>query len=805
MRHYLAVLATALALAACGGGGGGDSSVADPGGNPGTPGGTPDGGAGTTALEFSGVAAKGRIVGATVAVHRIAANGSIEVTPLAQGDAPTDTQGRYRVRFNGTVGQPYVVRIAIPASGALHRDEVTGADQALAPGFTLRAVTLPTKATATVNITPFSEMATSVAALAPVTPERVLQANSTVMQLLGMRGTNLPGVGVVGTKEATDIDQQRLALMMTAVSQMAANGALGCTGDAAARSLCVVQKLGASMASPASMALGGGVATALADAIRTVIQTPALLGNVPPALAASTLAALQCEGVSCVATGAPLVLTPPAGIAAIKQTLTELRSDIVTLFGDPASATRGELEVQNDKFSQAMRGVQAPVEMLAKDTALLLMGADLYNDYKAGRTSQVTRLRGPDEYFGTDKYPSSALYYAGGCSLYQDSATTRVATSTANANFVGCSTRYFVAFQTLTDYSHGFTLTPAATPGSFTYTSRARSRRSGVTTTLAPTAGPASGTLTTALDGNGRITSFSATGALPGAFRTGTNTLVSDSNSWDITGSRTTDAAGQSASISLTGTVTSKDSGGATLGTLQVKSAALGEVPVARDASFNVVAPDHPSAVAQYGSEMGTGSVDLVWRTAAAEFEGIFSATESRWDARKTTHAPTQLTLEGRLAVIDAGVRTEYLTGKLAVTVLGLESYYTGVGDGSGNYVTIAATLNATFTAPTRPLLALTVGSSMKSYQTVPEQSYVQYRSFADGSPRTSINIRVSKPADSTSGDVLLTDVRNQVSMYLNKQVQSNPVYLGFDTIGTYDPVSGIVTFTDGTFMSVGF
>jgi hypothetical protein len=93
----------------------------------------------------------------------------------------------------------------------------------------------------------------------------------------------------------------------------------------------------------------------------------------------------------------------------------------------------------------------------------------------------------------------------------------------------------------------------------------------------------------------------------------------------------------------------------------------------------------------------------------------------------------------------------------------------------------------------------------MKSYQTVPEQSYVQYRSFADGSPRTSINIRVSKPADSTSGDVLLTDVRNQVSMYLNKQVQSNPVYLGFDTIGTYDPVSGIVTFTDGTFMSVGF
>jgi hypothetical protein len=755
----------------------------------------------------SGVAAKGLIAGATVTAHLVDANGNAEAQAAATADAPTDAQGRYRLTLRGAGTRPVVIRITAPAGGATHRDEVTGATQALPAGFSMRAVVMPSTSTLTVNVTPFTEMATEAAEDQGLTAANVAQANHTVKLMLGLGGGELTAVPVRNTTDAGTPDEQRLAVMLTAVSQMAASGALGCTGDAGARTRCVVEGLSNSMTATNSFSLGATVGPAFARSVEAVLQNPVLLGNVPASLLAPALNALQCQGVTCTAPAGPTTtLDAPGAIAATKTLFTDLKSDIVTLFGDNKSVARGEVEVQNDKFSEAMGRAQAPAELTAKTTALLLTGVDLYNDYKAGRTTQPSRTRGANEGFSNEGFPTSTVY-AGACTLFQDSGTTQVATAPANARFVGCSTRYYYQYQNGTEYAHGFTLTPSATAGTFTYQTRARTRTNGVNNNLGPAAGPASGTLVTAVDGNGRIISFSATGSLAGAFEAGGKALVSDSHTWDVSGTRTIDASNPKlATVTMSGSVVAKNASGAVLGTLQVKTATLSEIPVSRDAQGNLVAPNHPNAVATAGGELAAGTLSVLWTVPDAEFEGTISATNSAWDKSLTLHVPTRLLLEGRLALIAAGVKTDYITGRLSATVSGFEQYSDVAPVSPTNRVTVNATLAATVTAPGRPLLALDAGTTWLSDEAEPRTSTVAYRSYNGNTPRSAIQLAVRRTTATGDATVTITDPTNNISVSALQHAASADVMLnGTTKIGVLDPNTGVLTFTDGSFVSAGF
>lgn len=797
MKHALALIASAALLVACGGGGGGSTPESE------TPPPT------ASAFDVTGVAAKGPMAGAIVTAHAVNADGTIRAEALATAEAPTDAQGRYRIRFEGAAAQPYVLKVSVPATGATHRDEVSGQLQSLPPGLVLRAVLVPAATgTLTANLTPFSEMAAEAAEDAGITAASAREANATIKQMLGITGTgDLTAVPVKSTSEAGTADEQRLALMLTAVSQMAASGAAGCSGSEGERALCVVQTLADAVTAPGSLALSGTAAPALLAALETVVSTPALIGSIPPSVVAPAIGALQCEGTACSAPPPATGVDAAGAIAATKTLFTELRSDIVALFGDRGSVDPGALEVETNKFGATMRGVQAPAEMLAKDAGTMIMGIDLYNDYRAGRTSVSSRGRAPGEFIGSDGFGPSSMVNAASCALFQDSSLTLRATAPGNANVIACSANYYVAFATGTEYAHSFSITPGAAAGSWSYVSRARERRNGApTVTLAPAAGLASGSLTTTVDSLGRIVSFSATGALPGAFATGTSTLVSDSHQWDISGTRRIDANDPKLSTtSLSGSVVAKNADGATLGTLTIRSAALSEIPVSRDANGFIVAPHSPSAVASWGGEIASGAFDLVWAVPGAQFEGVFAASDSAWDKSLRHHAPTRFTLQGRLSNIESGVKTDFIAGKLTVALLGWEQFDGSAPMSSSNFVTLNAAFTGTMTAPGRPLLAVALGTTARSHESVPASATLQYRSFSGSTARLAINVEATMGSDGVPV-VTISDVTHAISVTTRGDASSADVMLdGATRIGTLNPATGVLTFTDGSFVSVTF
>jgi hypothetical protein len=768
-------------LAACGGGGGDDAAQAP---------------ATTTSFDVSGVAAKGVMAGAIVTAHAVNADGTIRSQALATALQPTDASGRYTLHFDGPPAQPYVIQVTVPEGGATHRDEATNTTQALPPGFTMRALVVPTTASVTANITPFSEMATEAAEDAGITTDSAQQANNTVKSMLGLTTAgDLATVPVQSTTDASTADAQRLAVMLTAVSQMAASGAAGCTdADGGARTQCVVQALSNATTSTSSYALSGNVAPALSTALQTVLATPSLVGNVPPSVLAPAVAALECEGVACNAPAPAPALNAGEGIAATKTLFTDVRSDVAALFGGADATEPGALTLEKNKFGAALSGVEPSVDLLTKDIPALAAGVKLFADYTAGRL------------------PANQPWGGSGmasCYVVQDAQGTQ-ATAPANARSVSCTVFYGYDYATSTDYSHGITLTPGATADAWTYTAAAvktQYQPFSPTTPTQPTStiiGRASGTLTAAVDANGVFSQFDVDGKLPAAFGS-SGQVASASNVLSIHGARTAGAAGSavSATTTLSGSLVAQDSGGATLSTLQVKSASITEIPSSRSATGSVVAPGSPLAQpGTTGSELATASFDVLWSAPAAEFEGVFAATDSAWDKSGVRHIPTRVTLEGRASTVDSGVKTDILQGKLSVVVAGFDQYDALAAASASNFYTLGATLGAQVTAPNRPLLAVTFGTNWKSFEAQPKTATLQYRSFVGGTPRTAISLDANIDAQGLA-TLTLAETIKDISVTVRQGATSADVLLdGTTKIGVLDLDQGIITFTDGTFVS---
>lgn len=112
---------------------------------------------------------------------------------------------------------------------------------------------------------------------------------------------------------------------------------------------------------------------------------------------AGAAALTACGGGSDDTTPPPV--TPGAATVAIRGTaakllFSEIKSDWASVFsrgGDTAIAG-GAVNRQANKFNAAMTGIQVPVEVLAKDLGAMLLGVDLYNDYKAGRSLSLRQM-----------------------------------------------------------------------------------------------------------------------------------------------------------------------------------------------------------------------------------------------------------------------------------------------------------------------------------------------------------------------------------------------------------------------------
>lgn len=803
-RRWLWIaMASAGLLSACGGGGGGDSTA-----ETGGPGPVPQ-----VNVSMSGTAAKGLMANADVTAHAINADGTVATEALAR--TTTDAQGHYTLSFKAAQVQPYVIKVTANDK-TTHLDEVTGVAQPLPAGFVLRSLFVPTgtgDVTTSVSVTPFSEMAVAAAAKASggLSNANVAQARANVAQLLGFDPATVEPKSLKDDKATPD--QQRLAVMLSAVSQLAHDGALGCdSGAAAAKTQCVVDKLNqAASTSTLELKVGSvNVSGALAAAATTVLANPQInVAKVSDVVVANVMSKLACTGSNCTPAAAntplPSDTTGPA-IAAANSLFTNIRSDWRELFASGSPTDPSAFEAQASKFEQSMRSVQAPVEMVGKDLGVLLMGVDLYNDFKAGRSAAPVRARAAGA-FVVDNYASSN-YNAVSCQLTQDRSGSLVATAPANANFISCRASYYVSpvpgSSVPTDWAHGFTLEPSAMEaGKFAYTTRARYRSfNAPSSTTMPGTSLYSGNLSTTADSQGHVTAFSVAGDLPGAFAMGGNTLVSTFNSWSLSGSRAISGANASTST-LSGQVMAKGEGGSVLGTLTINSASLTEVPVSRDASGNIVAPGSATAVATAGGEISGGAFDVLWTTPSAEFQGKLALTEAGWDKSQTLLAPTKLEISGALRTVDSGTKTEFFAGKLTLSASGLAQYDDRLPSSSNNYVSIDATLQGAVTAPNRPQLELTVGTSMKTSEKKPALVTVAYRSLVNGTPKTAVNLTASRNA---AGVVVLSlnEAASNLSMSVTEGAATADLLVGGSTVvGRLTTKDYLLTFVDGSFVSL--
>lgn len=808
-RHALwsAMLSAGL-LAACGGGG--DSPAPAP--APST----------SASVSLSGVAAKGLMANADVSAHAVLSDGTVAADALATGT--TDASGHYSLSFTATTNQPYVIKVTAKA-GTTHLDEVSGTAQSLPAGFTMRAFVVPATSgtvTTSASVTPFSEMAVAAAAKATggISATSAAQATSTVSQLIGFDPTTVVPASV---SDATTANQQRLAVLLTAVSQLADSDALGCTtGTEGEKTQCVVNAL-ASSASTTSIKLqtssGTDVSAALGTAVNTVLSDTSLSGPVSAVLMGAVINNLDCTGTACnVASGGGGSDPVAAAIGAAKAMFAELRSDWTAMFsGDGITATStGALNSQAYQFRQAMTGIQAPAEMLAKDVGALVMGIDLYNDYKSGRDTSNSRGRAPDM-TANDGSSDFSNFNAVGCTLYQDSASSVPATAPANANFIGCRATYFVsrstsgAATTTTEWRHGFTLTPN-TDGTFGYGSRARQRISTctgsscvVTANNALQASAYSGTVTPTLTGTlGRVTGFTIAGELPGAFGAGTSALVSERHTWSFTGTRAIGADNMS-TTTFSGNVAAFDAAGATLGTLTVKSGSSAEMPVSRDAFGNEVKPGSASAVSPFGGTLSALALNVAWTTAGAEFEGDFSMGSTVWDASGTAYAPTQLSLAGMLRTIAAGQTTEFVKGAFTGTTTGYAAYNATLADSATNNYTTQVNFTGTVSAPSRPSLQLSFGSAIRSDLEQASTVSLQYRSLVGTTPRMVIDATGTRRASDGKMVLTLTQSAANLSLAWVDGAESADLLFGTTKIGVVSKADRRVTFTDNSFESLDF
>lgn len=246
----VAVVAT---LAACGGGGGSSSTPPS-----------------TSTASVSGVASKGLMRNAVVSAYAVKADGTVDRSKALATDR-TDNAGLYELR-GLPAGQVVVIEVVADDQTRMD-DEATGAVITPVAGFTMRAAAVPEAGgTASVQVTPFSEMAVAIAEknAGGLKADTVAAANAQVVLFVG-------GTDVLKDKPEFDPDTKAplnaSAVALAAVSKLAQLGGLGCGNSASQASVPGrVTAAGAVIAAPAAPA-------DQAAAVKCVVEQLAALGT----------------------------------------------------------------------------------------------------------------------------------------------------------------------------------------------------------------------------------------------------------------------------------------------------------------------------------------------------------------------------------------------------------------------------------------------------------------------------------------------------------------------------------------------
>lgn len=342
--------------------------------------------------------------------------------------------------------------------------------------------------------------------------------------------------------------------------------------------------------------------------------------------------------------------------------------------------------------------------------------------------------------------------------------------------------------------------------GSFDYTTRARRR---VTTCVGSvctitanvplqtdnsgTALPAfAGKLTPTLSGTfGEVRAFSVVGDLPAAFKDGGRTLVNYKHALNVSGTESVAADG-SKTAAVTGSLVAYRDATTPEGTLTLKTGTLKQWPVAGGAF-----------------EPGEVDLDIVWNAGGSEFEGRLALTDSAADKSALMRTPTKALLSGALRNIAGGTTTEFARGSLGLETTGWAAFDATQPISVSNKFTAKLTLLVAVSASARPTLEVSLGAEADAYAAQiggTAQVQLQYRTLVAGKPRQVVTLTAQGSATGPTTFKLSEDTLNIAFGWTGDRPASvDLMYAGSTKIGTLDTSSGLLTFADGSVVSLDF
>jgi hypothetical protein len=821
----LGAIALAVILAGCGGGGGGGSSA-------------------PAEATLSGFAAKGTLQFATVTAYAVDANGKAATTPSGKA-VETDKDGNYTLT-GLTTGQKYVVKVTA-TDKTVHLDEATDSPQKLSGDFVLSAVAEPTAAATTVSVTPFShQMVVAAQQAGGLTTDNVAKARAVVTEIIGFDPLNL------AKNDTSTSEGKQLKVMLTAVSQMAKDGALGCSA-APDKTVCVTDKLAKSTSTTSlKLSLEGGVdvsstfRTAIVQSAETVrAKDP----TITSAVLTNVLNKLECS-TACTPVAKPVDNTTAVAVTAIKKVIDEIRTDLTTLFssdGYTAQST-GKVNAQALKFKQALETVQLDfINQTQLDLRALIQGAQLLRDAKSGASTTVSVGFGAGDlrvFWGLN--PSTAN--AGGCSLYKDEALTQaVSASEAKlAGFVGCSGRFarVVAPPTTTsaintttflEWRHRIAMTPdATTAGKFTY--KASAVRTDTTCPGAPaesnygqSTSCTRSNVPLVKDSSGKEIVFEGTftladtavkvaGDLPPSFIYTPPSFATAASSATVNSSATNSsvliAIGSDAD-KLTWDIN------ATVDSIDPVTKEAGKVSL--DGSFDRYkgSAKVSSLILAKGSAVDgiAKTIDLDLGATSytanniASLRGVLAVGRPVKDKSGTKLNPTSVKFTGALTNTNPSTKAavDFLQGSLTLAVSDYDKFDASKPESATNTSNVDVEFKGSLTAPDQPRLELVFGTSGKSFDVdaTASAASLNFNRWKGTTKTGAVSMAFQKTAASgntpASNTVTITEAGSGLSMTLTEGVATADVFANGNKVGVFNKSKGLITFTDGTVVSVDF
>ena len=755
MKFSYSLLGCGIAalLSACGGGG--SSSTAAP---------APP----IVSTVINGNAIKGPLGAAKVSVYKTTADGK-------QGDLLTettsDTSGRYTITITGYNGLVIIVASVVP--GTTMYDEATATVLTPTTSFTMRAA-LATEAgkTYSAQINPFTELATAqaLAGTSGLTTTTLAQTQKDLSETLGFDPTST----TAEFDPTSKLPKNPLALSLSAVSEMAKAGELGCaSGSQATRVECVVKGL---------------VTKGLGDvAVKIALQA-------------------QSDTVADRAGIPVLKITQPAGIP-VTQTSAVAQAKVFfgTLRSNAKALDAADLSLQTElkKVSEDMANRTATIASSGVDAlSLAFQATQLWNDVIGNANAT---------FVASKTFTNNALA-SSGCGFYSDSNYLTAATSKANANFLSCSATQFTRTQNACSTTGAWCYTAMSTrirlhpnlsdANKFAIYSQTRktklNRQSDgfIRETVnangsfadrieygAPFPGNAA-TLAVLRDANGKVTSVDLKGELSPSFSVANGiaadggpvvTILGDKHNVALNAVLT--KVGQLNKLALSGSID------------LIKAGAL-DTRLELSEGSNVQATFTTDGL----TSPSDGSQEIFLRLKASTLNsaviGDLKLTAFKSDA-SNAYAPTLISFGG--SVQRNGL--SFFEGALTIELLNPAAFQSAIPRSANNVQIIRTGFSGKVSIPNRPALNLNVTViNRDAGSTVNNTSDVsgQYR-------QGSIVVNMLGNTSGTS-EILTLESTEGIKMVVDASNSTYSLSKGADLVGEYSTATKRITYSDGTF-----